>query len=252
MYSESNRVVRLSLCVALLMPCILAIALTAAAQGWVSGAGSSGKSSSVAGKSATASAKVAKSSKSAKASKNGNKTASSGHEKGAPAVAGTGSDSAVNKGKRERRVNKPDAGAKRADPAKPENKSTASATKPPTAGRCDPEKEDRTDLSGTYNGTISYPAAGLDGEANLTINGNRFTLSSGSKIETGNVTAVTTCSYTAVAMMFGEWKTPQPGDPVLPPLPMLSLRAVRKGDQFRLIASPSENRVFSFDSVQKK
>ncbi|MDQ2855119.1 MAG: hypothetical protein M3R68_02230 [Acidobacteriota bacterium] len=250
MYGESNRVVKLSLYAGLLMPCLLAVALTAAAQGW-SAAGSSGKSSKVAGKSGTPAVKVAKSSKSAKAIKTGDKTAPSGHKNGTTSVAGTGSDSAVNNGKRERRVNKPVAVANSADLAKPENKSTASAAKS-TAGRCDPEKEDRTDLSGTYNGKISYPAGGLDGEATLTINGNRFTLSAGSKTETGNITAVTTCSYTAVAMMFGEWKTPQPGDPVLPPLPMLSLRAVRKGDQFRLIVSPSETRVFSFDSGEKK
>lgn len=254
MYGESKRVARLTMSVGLLMPCMLAFALTTAAQGWGAGASSSNKSPNAAGKSSPPSGKSAKSSKSTKASRTGNKTTSPGHEKGAAAVAGTGGDSAAKKGKRERRVNKPTAEAKSPDgPAnKTENKSTASAVKPPRARRCDPEKEERTDLSGTYNGTLKYPAAGLDGEATLAISGNHFTLTSGSKTETGNITAVTTCSYTAVAMMFGEWRTPQPGDPVLPPLPMLSLRAIRKGDQFRLIASPSEKGVFSFDSGQKK
>jgi hypothetical protein len=253
MYGESKRVARLTVLVGLLMPCMLAVAVTAVAQGWGSGAGSSNKSPNAAGKSSAPSGNSAKS-KSAKTSRTGNKTTSSKHEKGAARVAGTSSDSAANKGKRERRVNKPTAAAKSADsPAnKPENKSTASAAKPLRTGRCDPEKEERTDLSGTYNGTVKYPAAGLDGEAILAITGNHFTLTSGSKTETGNITAVTTCSYTAVAMMFGEWKTPQLGDPVLPPLPMLSLRAIGKGDQFRLIASPSEKGVFSFDSGQKK
>ena len=79
--------------------------------------------------------------------------------------------------------------------------------------RCDPDRQELTDLSGTYTGNVNYPDDGLLGEATLTINGNRFTLSTQSKTETGRITAVTTCNYTAVAMMFGEWKTPQPGEP---------------------------------------
>ncbi len=118
--------------------------------------------------------------------------------------------------------------------------------------RCNPEKEVRIDMSGTYSGNINYPDAGLSGEALLTITGNRFTLKAGTKSETGTITAVRTCGYTAVAMMFGQWKMPQPGEPVLPPLPMLSLRAVKKGGQLALIPSPSETRAFSFASSAKK
>ena len=99
---------------------------------------------------------------------------------------------------------------------------------------------------------MNYPDDGLLGEATLTINGNRFTLSTQSKTETGRITAVTTCNYTAVAMMFGEWKTPQPGEPAPPPLPMLSLRAIRTKNQFLLKNSPSEKRPFSFETKAGK
>ena len=119
-------------------------------------------------------------------------------------------------------------------------------------GRCNPDKDERADLSGSYAGVINYPAAGLSGPATLTVTGNRFTLTSGSKTEAGNITAVITCNYTAVAMMFGQWKTPQPGEPVLPPLPMLSLTATKKGDQLTLKPSASEHREFIFEPNQKK
>jgi hypothetical protein len=122
----------------------------------------------------------------------------------------------------------------------------------PKPGRCDPDQDDRTDLSGTYVGKVNYPNNGLSGDATLTVNGNRFTLRSGSRTESGNITAVTTCSYTAVAMMFGEWKTPQPGEVPEPPLPMLSLRALRQGDRLTLKASPSERLVFSFEPAADK
>ncbi|HEV7397074.1 MAG TPA: hypothetical protein VGN86_11230 [Pyrinomonadaceae bacterium] len=119
-------------------------------------------------------------------------------------------------------------------------------------GGCDPDKDDRVDLTGTYKGQINYPAAGMAGEATLTVNGNRFTLEAGSKTEAGNVTAIATCNYTAVAMMFGQWKTPLPGEKVLPPLPMLSLTAVKKADRLSLKPSPSERREFSFETSAKK
>lgn len=137
---------------------------------------------------------------------------------------------------------------RRATSAQP---AAAAEKKAVTKGRCDPDKDQRLDLSGTYNGQVNYPAGGLTGPATLSINGNKFTLTSGSKTESGNITAVVTCNYTAVTMMFGQWKTPQPGEPVLPPLPMLSLTALRKGEQLSLHASPSERREFLFATSGK-
>lgn len=115
------------------------------------------------------------------------------------------------------------------------------------SGRCNPDKDERVDLSGSYAGRINYPAGGMLGDATLIVSGNKFTLNSGSKSETGNITAIATCKYTAVAMMFGQWKTPLPGEPVLPPLPMLSLTATKKGDRLILKVSPSERHEFSFE-----
>jgi hypothetical protein len=189
-----------------------------------------------AGKSAAPAGKVVKGGKSTRSTRARHKATSSKHETGPAAAVATGTDAVGNK-KRERRASKT---------------STASVTKPARAGRCDPEKEERADLAGIYSGKVNYPDGGLDGDATLTISGNRFTLTAGSKTETGNITAVTTCTYTAVAMMFGEWKTPQPGEPVLPPLPMFSLKATKKGDLLSLKPSASERRVFSFESAPKK
>jgi len=131
-------------------------------------------------------------------------------------------------------------------------KSAASKTTPVKSGRCNPDKDEHVDLSGSYTGVINYPAAGMSGPATLTVTGNKFTLNSGSKTETGNITAIVTCNYTAVAMMFGQWKTPTPGEPVLPPLPMLSLTATRKGDRLTLKPASSERREFLFEPGDKK
>jgi len=176
----------------------------------------------------------------------GNTAASSGQQPAPGTAAAPPATSVTTKTSRERRVT---AGATstKAPVANTVAKSTGSpATSARTAG-CDPDKDERVDLSGTYNGNINYPAGGMIGDATLTITGNRFTLNSGSKSQMGNITAVATCNYTAVAMMFGQWKTPQPGEPVLPPLPMLSLSATKKEGKLSLKPSPSERREFSFE-----
>src|SRR5207248_565068 len=105
---------------------------------------------------------------------------------------------------------------------------TAEATPAPRkTGRCDPMQQEQTDLSGTYTGKVDYSDAGLTGDATLTITGNNFTLTAGSATQSGRVTAVTTCGYTAATMMFGDLApvTPSPNPP--PALPAVSLR-VRK------------------------
>lgn len=236
---------------AFLIACILLTAAMVQAQRGGVGYVKLRESPGVAKKSAAPAGKVVRTSKSTKSAKVSHKAPSSKHTAPAAAAA-TGTDSVVNK-KRARRVNKSSAVAENAGNStdKSANNSSSSVTKPVRAG-CDPEKEERTDLSGTYNGKVNYPDGGLDGDATLTVSGTRFTLTAGSKTETGNITAVTTCTYTAVAMMFGQWKTPQPGEPVLPPLPMFSLKATKKGDLLSLKPSASERRVFSFESAPKK
>jgi hypothetical protein len=123
------------------------------------------------------------------------------------------------------------------------------AAKPRRHPGCDPSQPEQTDLSGTYNGGIDYPEGGLTGEATLTITGNNFTLTSGSTTQSGRITAVTTCGYTAATMMFGEVAMPKPGEqPAALPL-TISLRARKKGEQLTLSSVSGEKHSFKFDPV---
>lgn len=126
---------------------------------------------------------------------------------------------------------------------------TAAPPKPQKVGRCDPTQQEQTDLSGTYTGKIDYPDAGLTGDATLTITGNNFTLTAGSASQSGRVTAVTTCNYTGVTMMFGDLTPPTPGPNPPPALPAVSLRAKKVGDRVTLNTVPGEKRMFSFGSA---
>ena len=81
---------------------------------------------------------------------------------------------------------------------------TATAETMPTAkvrkGRCDPNQQEQTDLSGTYTGKMKHgddPAM----DATLTITGNNFSMTAGSDTHSGRIVAVTTCGYTAVSVM---------------------------------------------------
>jgi hypothetical protein len=129
------------------------------------------------------------------------------------------------------------------------------AAAPPTApipvqtGRCDPMAQEQTDLSGTYTGTANYSEGGLSGEATLTITGNDFTITSGSTTQEGRVTAVTTCNYTGVTMMFGKPQTSAPTGAQPAPLPAVSLRARKAGGGLTLESVGGESRQFSFSSA---
>jgi hypothetical protein len=120
---------------------------------------------------------------------------------------------------------------------------------PVQTGRCDPMAQEQTDLSGTYTGTANYAEGGLSGEATLTINGNDFTITSGSATQEGRVTAVTTCNYTGVTMMFGKPQTSAPTGAQPAPLPAVSLRARRVGNGLTLESVGGESRQFSFSSA---
>jgi len=229
---------------ALLVMLILAVGTDVSAQGWTTGAPKP-----------AAKVKPTESSKSAAAGKGSVKTrkarstaASSAQQPPTAPAASTSATPGTTKTSRERRVT---AGAT-SSTAKAEAKNAEGAAIAARPAGCDPDKDERVDLSGSYNGQINYPAAGMMGDATLMISGNRFTLNSGSRTERGNITAVATCNYTAVAMMFGQWKTPAPGEPVLPPLPMLSLTATKKEGKLSLKPSPSERREFSFEPAVKK
>jgi hypothetical protein len=99
-------------------------------------------------------------------------------------------------------------------------------------GRCDPNKQEQTDLSGTYTGKVTHGDKTMDGT--LTITGNDYTATSGSDTHSGRIAAVTTCGYTAVAM------TMEPGKP------SVSLRARKVGDRLTLNSVPGEPEKISF------
>jgi len=101
------------------------------------------------------------------------------------------------------------------------------AATPKMSGRCDPNQQEQTDLSGTYTGKLKHgndPVA----DATLTINGNQFTGTMGTQTVSGRVVAVTTCGYTAVTMM-------HEGQPRA-----MSLRAKRMGNGLTLTSVPGE------------
>ena len=116
-----------------------------------------------------------------------------------------------------------------------------------TSGRCDPTKQEQTDLSGTYTGKVKHgdePAM----DATLTITGNNFTMASGSDTHSGRVTAVTTCGYTAATFMMGDLTPPAPSPNPPKPLPAMSLRAKKVGDNLTLTSVPGEPQKVSFTS----
>jgi hypothetical protein len=110
-------------------------------------------------------------------------------------------------------------------------------------------QQEQTDLSGTYNGTANYSEGGLSGDATLTINGNDFTITSGSSTQEGRVVAVTTCNYTAVTMMFGKSQTTATTGSQPAPLPAVSLRARKARGGLTLESVGGESRQFSFSSA---
>jgi hypothetical protein len=120
---------------------------------------------------------------------------------------------------------------------------------PAQTGRCDPMAQEQTDLSGTYTGTANYSEGGLSGDATLTITGNNFTITSGSSTQEGRVTAVTTCNYTGVTMMFGKPQTSAAKGEQPAPLPAVSLRARKVGGGLTLESVGGETRQFSFSSA---
>ena len=133
---------------------------------------------------------------------------------------------------------------------KPARRGRRGTARPAAAatGRCDPTKQEQTDLSGTYTGKAKHgdkPAV----DSTLTITGNTFTATAGSDTHTGRITAVTTCGYTAVTMMTGDLTPPAPSPNPPPAMPAVSLRAKKVGDRLTLTSVPGETRVMSFISA---
>src|SRR5262245_10307859 len=99
--------------------------------------------------------------------------------------------------------------------------------KKPRTGRCNPDEQEQTDLSGTYTGKFKHgDEAAKDGT--LTITGNTFTAAMGDQTMSGRITAVTTCGYTAGSDRHAGEKTAH------------SLRAKRMGNSLTLMSVPGE------------
>ena len=97
----------------------------------------------------------------------------------------------------------------------------------PRKGRCDPNQQEQTDLSGTYTGKMKMgDDAAMD--ATLTITGNNFTMNAGNNTHSGRIVAVTTCGYTAVTVM------PEGANHAH------SLRAKKMGNGLTLMSVPGE------------
>ena len=114
-------------------------------------------------------------------------------------------------------------------------------------GRCDPTKQEQTDLSGTYTGKARHDKEPAQ-DATLTITGNNFTMTSGSDTHSGRITAVTTCGYTAVTMMMGDLTPPTPSPNPPPALPAMSLRAKKVGNSLTLTSVPGEPKTVWFST----
>jgi len=104
---------------------------------------------------------------------------------------------------------------------------TMPAAAPKMTGRCDPNQQEQTDLSGTYTGKLKHgndPVA----DATLTVTGNQFSGTMGGQTINGRIVAVTTCGYTAVTIMHeGQARA-------------MSLRAKRMGNGLTLTSVPGE------------
>jgi len=104
---------------------------------------------------------------------------------------------------------------------------TMPAAAPKMTGRCDPNQQEQTDLSGTYTGKLKHgndPVA----DATLTVTGNQFSGTMGGQTINGRIVAVTTCGYTAVTIMHeGQTRA-------------MSLRAKKMGNGLTLTSVPGE------------
>ncbi len=116
------------------------------------------------------------------------------------------------------------------------------------SGRCDPTKQEQTDLSGTYTGKVKHGSEPVM-DATLTITGNNFTMASGSDTKSGRITAVTTCGYTAVTVMMGDLTPPPPGPNPPPAHPAMSMRAKKIGNGLTLTTVPGEPQTASFTTA---
>ena len=112
---------------------------------------------------------------------------------------------------------------------------THKAYKAKSMGRCDRDKQEQTDLSGTYTGKLTHGDQPTE-DATLTIAGNNLTVTSGSETHTGRISAETTCGYTGATVMMDG-----PSGPTT-----VSFRAKKMGDKLTLTSLPEEKMHVTF------
>ena len=93
---------------------------------------------------------------------------------------------------------------------------------------------ERVDLSGTYTGRVKTTGGHeMAGDAELTINGNSFTLTGEGMSHTGRFYAVLTQGATSAALYFSDIQDPATSTPVV-----FNVRARKRGDSLTLTPAP--------------
>ena len=107
--------------------------------------------------------------------------------------------------------------------------------------------EPQTDLSGTYEGVVDYPAGGLRSDAILIIKADKFWLSASRSESTtpqeieGDIIINSTANYIAAVMVLGNTSPPT----------IISVQALMKNGDLTLRSVPGEKRAFSFTGHAK-
>lgn len=98
------------------------------------------------------------------------------------------------------------------------------------------------DLSGTYSGRVTTTGGHeMSGDADLTITGNTFTLTSGGMTHNGRIYAVLTRGATSAALYFADVQDPATSTPVV-----FNVRARKSGERLTLTPAPSTKNRMTF------
>lgn len=101
---------------------------------------------------------------------------------------------------------------------------------------------ERVDLSGTYTGRVTTTGGHeMSGDAELTINGNTFTLTGEGMSHNGRFYAVLTRGATSAALYFSDIEDPATKTPVV-----FNVRARKSGDRLTLTPAPFTSSKLTF------
>lgn len=104
---------------------------------------------------------------------------------------------------------------------------------------------EQVDLSGTYSGNVTMSGGhDMSGQAELTITGNTFTLTSEGMTHNGRVYAVVTRGYIGAAFYFPDITDPRTSTPVV-----ANVRARKSGSRLTLMPVPNASTRMTFGSA---